>query len=237
MAAQQAVLHTYELVERIIAHLPMLKISNAKLVCKTWKAIGNRSQLVRRAQILTPSAVPHEMSLQSRKNGVVYYGRGIPPLGIQLHRVFRHGPFCWTTSRRSQVISGSSRPFGTLTGILELHGLQQRIGHLFGEYVTRPRCAALSLTIIPDFDSPNLQCDIYAPGGVTFRHVVETLTKLLKQYCYQEYGVDEDQEYFWEDFETRFWGARRRPRRVGLLKGSLARLELVWCIEPSVKTQ
>lgn len=164
MAAAQAVLETWELLEMIISYVPVHQIQSLKATSKHWNHLIKNSNPIRRARCVTPVR-------WSSKGDVPTYDSGYT---IELHPKIKYmiaardGNGEGTLCKRFNVDRYSA-------AILKPHR---------GEYATSPRCWALAMCLddYAMFRSQQLPCVLYVKEGIKVGDILDARKALLKTY-------------------------------------------------------
>jgi hypothetical protein len=167
----ELVITTIELLEIVLSFLSPRSIQRAKLVCRTWHELIERSRHIQRALVARPIDFMFSMQVHAglgsfRTNHVPCYPSS---LGMKLHPFFDIGSW----NHRQDMTS---------------YYTHDRPEYNPAAFATDPPCVAIGMRThhrrVPDMDL-ELDCVVYSPRGVLvqdFWHVEDRLEKQERGY-------------------------------------------------------
>lgn len=165
--------------------MPPSKITDAKRICAHWRTTILSSKMVELARVLKPIA-----TIPEQKRYVVAdmpdYGACHININPDLNYWFCNGPRAYYGLAMS---TDHSQLFDYRNGVEKMRGHLVRRPHasplLLDEFVTKPRCSAIAVTIFEGHWKPDpplsRHCIVYVPNGVKFGDLLHVVSKLVSE--------------------------------------------------------
>ena len=171
MAATEAVLGTFELLENIVIRVPALayNIHNLRQVSKTWREVIKSSSKIHQLRCLKP------ISDEEYHDSITYVHS--PGHYIRFH---------------PELCSNETNQFLRSRGITLLtppKASTEYLNQFANDYATYPRCAALGMGLADWTDCDLWRCAVFVKDGVKVREVLAVHRALV--ITHSHYGVDE----------------------------------------------
>lgn len=172
MAACQAVLGTYELLEKIIVNVPPQTIQKAKTVSKAWHTLIKESKAIGRAAVLGPLKHQSKYADYAQAFGLC----GVPVYGKEM-KINLHPNLC---PYPKAVVASPKSVEGELSAKFDLRSrVWDGVAKRAGDFATKPPCCAIGI-FAAGFEG-TVRCIVYVRDGVRLRDLLEVSTALAVQ--------------------------------------------------------
>ena len=182
MAATNAVLETYELLEAIILHLSPFDVARAMRVSKTWYSLIQRSSRIHDRRILAPIE-KHEHRSRNRRHIDSRADLPVDTSQIPIYASsestagFRYNPnIPWPSGQARQSYEGHEYMGHYINFGPEIAEYDWRLNKVWDELATFPPCQAVALRILRE----DHYCVVYCRDGVRVKHLREASEGMLE---------------------------------------------------------
>jgi hypothetical protein len=182
MAAANAVLRTYELLEAIMLHLPPFDMARAMRVSRTWNSLIESSSRIYDLRILAPEdRRKHRHRARShvdnRSDDSVNLGQIPVYASFESMAGFRYNPnIPWPSGQACQSCAGDEYMGYYLNFGPEVTEHDWRLNKVWKEFATIPPCQAIALRILKE----EHYCVVYVRDGVRVKHLREASSGMLE---------------------------------------------------------